>query len=139
MTFGERKTPLRRKTPMKSGTKQLAHTAMKRATTALPKVGKKARADSAAIRSIAAKVKERAGDRCEFGIPGVCRFVPNHLHHRKLRRFGDHSFWNLVFICTACHDYAHAHALEAYEKGWLVSAEGNPTTTPWVNSGRRVR
>jgi len=57
-----------------------------------------------------------------------------HLHHRKLRRHGDHSQANLVPLCFRCHDWAHANPAEAYETGWLVRSFDDPATSDWLNA-----
>ena len=63
---------------------------------------------------------------------------PSHdlaLHHRKLRsRGGKDSVTNLVAVCHKCHNLGthsiHLNPKEATEKGWMVSAWGDPDLTP---------
>lgn len=63
---------------------------------------------------------------------------PSHdlaLHHRKLKsRGGKDEVSNLVAICHKCHNLGtrsiHLNPKEATEKGWMVSAWGDPKTTP---------
>lgn len=124
MTFGDRRTPLARKTPMKRGT-----SALKR--TAIPKVGKAARAAKVTLESSRKIVAVRSGGNCEFRVPGVCKGQAHHFHHRKFRRSKDHRPENLAHICFACHDYAHANRVLAYQRGWIVHQVDNPAEIKW--------
>lgn len=55
-------------------------------------------------------------------------------HHRKLRRFGDHSVQNLVLLCgsgtTGCHGWAHSRVAEAFAIGMLVHSWHDPASVP---------
>lgn len=62
-----------------------------------------------------AEVARRSNGRCE-----ICRRRADHMHHRKLRRHGDHSAANLLHLCFRCHAWIHANVAESYERGWLV-------------------
>ena len=116
---------LERKTPMK-------RTAMKTTRLPLPRVGKKSRADRAVLSITTREVATRSQGWCEFTIPGICKRRASHMHHRKSRRYGDHSPANLVHICHACHDYAHAHPVRSYTNGWLVHGVDEPMDVGWV-------
>lgn len=66
--------------------------------------------------------------KCEQPIRGGSR------HHRKLRRFDDHSADNLLLLCgsgtTGCHGWVHANVRESYENGWLVHSWHEPREVP---------
>ena len=57
-------------------------------------------------------------------------------HHRKLKGAGGtpdpaiHALSNLVMLCRACHDYAHANPAEARVQGWIVRTLPEARTTP---------
>lgn len=55
-----------------------------------------------------------------------CTGAAAHVHHRKLRRFGDHRPVNLLDVCHVCHDYIHGHVRWAYDHGWLVRSHDDP-------------
>lgn len=66
-------------------------------------------------------------------------------HHRKLRRFGDHSTANLILLCgsgtTGCHGWVHAHPAESYDNGWMVRSYQDPKSVPvryWDGSTRKL-
>lgn len=57
----------------------------------------------------------------------LARFEPDHvcwgplvLHHRKLRRFKDHSIDNLATLCAGGHDFVHAHPHWSYAVGLML-------------------
>jgi hypothetical protein len=57
----------------------------------------------------------------------LAKFEPDHecfgmleLHHRKLRRHGDHSADNLCVLCTAGHLWVHTHVAVARAHGLLL-------------------
>jgi hypothetical protein len=66
--------------------------------------------------------------RCGSPIQGGSR------HHRKLRRFGDHTAANLILLCgsgtTGCHGWVHSHVANSYETGYLVHSWDDPTEVP---------
>jgi hypothetical protein len=83
-----------------------------------------------AVRRLAAR---RSGGVCE--IDG--ERPADHLHHRKLRRHGDHRISNALHICAWHHDVIHARAgggtiARSYELGWLVPAHLDPAEVPAV-------
>jgi len=49
-----------------------------------------------------------------------------HIHHRKLRRFGDHSLINLLHVCSECHNSIHANPTDSYGRGLLVHSYDDP-------------
>ena len=70
-------------------------------------------------------VKARSKGLCE-----LCGGAGEHLHHRQLRRGGDHSAANLVDLCNYCHRRIHGHVAWSTEHGWLVSQYGRAGATP---------
>lgn len=78
-------------------------------------------------------VRSRSAGRCELcGGPG------QHLHHRQLRRGGDHSAANLVHLCNVCHVRVHGHSAWSFEQGWLVSQYSSAATVPLCMGERWV-
>lgn len=79
-----------------------------------------------AVRTAAAR---RSGGACE--IDGEDPAV--HLHHRKLRRHGDHRICNALHVCQRHHDEIHRNrGRRSYELGWLVRSTDDPATVPAV-------
>lgn len=73
----------------------------------------------------------RSRGRCELHFTDVCKGKASHRHHRKLRgQGGTNTMANLLHLCTACHDYLHAHPRIAYSRGWLVPMGADPETWP---------
>lgn len=68
---------------------------------------------------------KRSGGVCE-----VCQQARAvHLHHRKLRRFDDHTASNLLYVCGNCHTMIHKRPEVSYTAGWLVRSTADPLTT----------
>lgn len=75
-------------------------------------------------------VRRRSGGKCEVR-SRVCSGVPQHFHHRKLRRHRDHTSANCLYVCAACHRYIHDQMGEAaYLMGWLVKSWDDPAQVP---------
>lgn len=87
---------------------------------------------------VRAAVQARSGGRCEARCDILCTGYGEHLHHRLLRRHGDHTAANALAVCHACHQAIHAHPAAAYAHGLMVRAGGTPATTPVV-AGRPIR
>lgn len=67
----------------------------------------------------------RSGGMCE-----LCRVSPAcHLHHRKLRRHGDHRIVNALHLCTVCHDRVHNFD-GSHGRGFLVKKHIDPAIVP---------
>ena len=85
---------------------------------------------------VRALVRLRSGNKCE-----LCGGAAQHLHHRQLRRAGDHSAANLVHLCHLCHRRVHGHVRWSTDEGWLVSQYAEPASVPvcmgetWVRLG----
>ncbi len=74
-------------------------------------------------------VRLRSGGRCEAELR-TCTGVAQHFHHRKLRRFKDHSAANCLHVCSADHDHIHANPTKSYLMGHLLHEWQDPATTP---------
>ena len=87
-------------------------------------------------------VRERAQDRCELWMLGVCTWRIDHFHHRRPRASGGtrsldsaHAT-NCLALCAACHDWAERRNRKlATEFGVLVIQTHNPFAVP-VRRGR---
>ena len=76
-------------------------------------------------------VQERSGGRCEVMAAPGCDGIGVHLHHRILRRHGDHSPDALLFVCVHCHGLIHANPELSYWRGWLILSSGaDPAVVP---------
>lgn len=71
-------------------------------------------------------VHRRSGGMCERC--GAARAAE--VHHRKLRRHGDHDPANLVDLCKVCHVWVHANVAKARAAGFIVFSTLNPRTIP---------
>ena len=73
-------------------------------------------------------VRRRSGEMCE-----ICRKVKaSHLHHRQLRRHGNHTVENLIHCCAKCHGEIHSNVEVALMLGWLVPSWADPATVAWM-------
>lgn len=81
-------------------------------------------------RSTREAVLNRANGRCEARVSPRCVGVPEHIHHRKLRRFGDHTAVNLLAVCHACHIIIHSRPIRAYHSGMMVRGTADPAMQP---------
>lgn len=119
----DRGTPLARgTTPLGRGTTPLA-----RSTVA----AKRPAAPDPVTPATRAAVRARSGGRCEAGVVRTCAGVAQHVHHRKLRRHGDHTVPNLLDVCLFCHDAIHGRPAWSYEHGFLVRGHDDPARIPW--------
>src|SRR4051794_9411784 len=80
---------------------------------------------------VRATVRARAHGRCE-----LCGATGTAVHHRKLRRHGDHSVPNLVLLCGTCHSKVHTRGSWSYENGWLLRAHQDPAAERLAYDGR---
>jgi hypothetical protein len=77
-------------------------------------------------------VRKRSGATCECcGIS-----TATHIHHRQLRRSGDHTVPNLLHLCGFCHTRLHGHVRYALDQGFIVSAYDNPAMREVLYRGR---
>lgn len=71
---------------------------------------------------------------------GLCELCQGsgavHFHHRQLRRSGDHSVPNIVFLCSTCHQRIHGHVRWALDTGWIVSAYDSAALREVLYQGR---
>jgi len=78
---------------------------------------------------VSQEIMYRSRLNCEAALPG-CEGRGVHLHHRKLRRHGDHRTVNGLHVCRSCHDRIHNHPGEAFELGLLVHPWDDPAHIP---------
>jgi hypothetical protein len=77
-------------------------------------------------------VRRRSGGVCE-----CCGAAPGtHLHHRQLRRSGDHTATNLLDLCATCHQRLHNRVRFALDQGMIVSAYDDPAMRELLYRGR---
>lgn len=69
------------------------------------------------------EVLARSHGVCEWS---GCANRGREMHHRKLRRYGDHRAANALHLCKSHHDLIHAHPMESYEAGLLVRSTLDP-------------
>lgn len=91
-------------------------------------------------RTVQEVVLERDSHRCvRCGVHLAGRFYS--VHHRKLRRHGDHTSANLITLCgsgtTGCHGWVHDNPDLARdpELGYLVRSRTEPGTVPVLVHG----
>lgn len=101
---------------------------------------------------VRAAVLVRSGGCCEVQAEGCVGERPGaelEVHHRKLRRHGDHRIENAIHVCVwNCHPWIHRVAYDpaddgspvtAYEPyGWLVRSCDDPALIPWLRRGEWV-
>ncbi|TDL43860.1 HNH endonuclease [Microbacterium oleivorans] len=71
-------------------------------------------------------VTGRSGGMCERC--GARRATD--MHHRQLRRHGDHAPANLVHLCRGCHNHVHAKPADAVDEGFIVPSWDDPRQVP---------
>jgi hypothetical protein len=71
------------------------------------------------------KARLRSQGVCEVG-SSACTGSAAHFHHRKLRRFKDHSLVNCLHACSACHALIHDQPELSYMMGWMVRSWQEP-------------
>ncbi len=89
----------------------------------------RSKAVTAALVASGKVVYRRSGGHCEM--PG-CQRLTDELHHRKLRRHGDHRPVNLMHLCREHHRLVHDNPETSYENGWLVHGYDDPGMIPWT-------
>lgn len=66
-------------------------------------------------------VRDRAGGRCEANWPGVCPDGPHRGHHAHhvilVAQGGPDEAWNLLWLCSTVHRWAHEHVTDARARG----------------------
>lgn len=76
------------------------------------------------------QARVRSGGICEAG-SSACTGKAAHFHHRKLRRFKDHSIQNCLHVCAPCHRWIHDEEPEvARMMGWLLNSWDDPAERP---------
>lgn len=119
--------PLKR-TELKRGTSQLKTTKRMKQKRATPRRQSRELEDTGVEREndwspeTRRIVRLRSGGMCEL----KCNRLAAEMHHRKLRKYGDHSPDNCLHVCDPHHDWIHANPMDAYERGWLVRSTLDP-------------
>lgn len=70
-------------------------------------------------------VRQRSGGRCEWT---GCDKPATEMHHRKLRRYGDHRPVNALHLCLWHHDQIEDQPTEAYRCGLSVRSTLDPAS-----------
>lgn len=104
-----KRTPLVRRTPLKRSPLRRARQSQKR------------KRPTGFTEGTKALVRRRSANQCEARSE-ACTHKAAHFHHRKLRRFGDHSEENCLHVCSACHLRIHDNPEIAYVMGWMVQS-----------------
>jgi hypothetical protein len=80
--------------------------------------------------------RRRSGGVCEICLTEAA----THLHHRKLRRHGDHRIVNALHLCAKCHQDVHRgdQRIAAYDAGYLVRSHHDPADVPVVLNDERM-
>jgi len=78
---------------------------------------------------VSQEIMYRSRLNCEARLEG-CDGRGRHLHHRKLRRHGNHTAANGLHVCPICHDQIHANPAMSYERGLLVHSWADPVDIP---------
>lgn len=86
---------------------------------------RKSRAQDREYAEVRDRVRRAAFGLCQL-VTDVCAGIGEEPHHLKGRDGGrlTDERW-LRWTCRPCHDYAHAHPTESYERGWLVKRNGS--------------
>lgn len=104
-----KRTPLKRKTPLRASFVPEALVVRAARATAFPP-------------EVQTLVQLRSGWRCER----CDRLGVAHFHHRRPKGMGGTNLtWvqaaaNAAHLCGPCHEWVHAHPAEAYATGWLI-------------------
>ena len=85
--------------------------------------------------AVKSEVAHRSQGNCEANLPD-CSGRASHVHHRQLRRWGDHSEANALHVCFRCHDRIHRMGDEAYNRGLLVHGWDDPASIPLTQPHR---
>lgn len=138
MAFGDRRKPLKRDGP---GARKFANLRSEikrqpvlpdRNRTVADRKPRRAAPDPVTP-AVRAAVRDRSGGMCEARASSRCDGVACHVHHRQLRRHGNHTPTNLLHVCTACHDAIHgplAASGVSYLRRWLLHTWEDPEEFP---------
>ena len=111
-----KRTPLKRKTPMKRNQKPLKRTPLKRVSQSKNAKAKRKSYASAKREYMEDRENPNHCERCEVEL-GI-KFLD--LHHKAGRGKNLSNKSTFTAICRPCHDWIHAHPKDARETGWLV-------------------
>ena len=113
-----KRTPLKRKTPLKRGTSQLKRTPLNRVSKSKSSVERRSKYAKAKKEYMHDRGSAKHHcERCESLI-GIKKLD---LHH-KAGRAGDlmHDKDFFAALCRTCHDEVHKYPKESREAGWLI-------------------
>ena len=102
-----KRTPLRRKTPLRSR-------------------GRKAAREKPALDAFREALRARSGGLCEARTPACPprRHEGVHANHvRRRSQGGTHDAANGLLLCAAGHQWIHEHPAMSFERGWLARTE----------------
>lgn len=107
-----KRTPLRRKTPL-------------RARQGFVRVPLSAKGHKSAGWSKSQRwCFDRAHGRCEVRRHPDCTGRAEHAHHMRLRsQGGSDDPANLLAVCHLCHEWVHGHRAEARAAGWIIDRQ----------------
>ncbi len=79
-------------------------------------------------------LEERCGGWCEIRHDGCTGRAQDPSHRVASGRCGPRTLSNLLAACRACHDWCHAHPIEARARRWHLDTGQDPATTPaWIH------
>jgi 5-methylcytosine-specific restriction endonuclease McrA len=138
-----------KRTALSRGNKPLKRSSLKRtldlngglvrtAMTRVPTKRNKAYADE--LDRLTPALMKRAHRQCEVGVI-VARGIYPHCqgrmqrHHRLPRGAGgQNTLENVIFVCSACHEWIEENRTISYIHGWLVHRGTDPAKVPWSSA-----
>lgn len=123
-----KRTPLKRKTPMKRGQKPMKRTPLKRQSSS--KSAKQNRTSYSSAKKEYMHGREGKKNHCER-CEGLIGMDCLDLHHKAGRSGSsenehgemERNLYNkatFMAVCRVCHDWIHRHPKESREAGWLI-------------------
>ena len=127
-----KRSPIKRNTPLKSGSSLRSS---KASGSDEPEKVKARRSTGLHVGEKKAKglAKKRSGGDCEVVIPGLCDYRGVDFHHRLFRSQGGK--WEIVnglYVCRPCHRAltdTNGRRSEYERNGWIVPSYGDPAST----------
>lgn len=77
-----------------------------------------------------AMIRGRSEGRCEAAVSVMCTGYGQQIHHRKLRRHGDHSAENGLDVCIFCHNLIHGRVADSLRACLILDSGQNPAECP---------
>lgn len=107
-----KRSPLTRKTPLRSAGQPARNTTVRA-------VSDRRRKRDAGYNAAREAIRTRCADRCEAMATVRCTGRYEQAHHRAGRGGSDpHRPDNLLAVCAPCHAWIHAHPADAFKHGW---------------------